>query len=422
MTAKSGTPAGQEGPARGRAATAFFVLGGIFFGLAVAAQVVAIAAGFSSILLIVFFAWLLVFVVAPLIDATGRALRIGRGKAIAIVYVAVLACIGLLVAATAQIGAREAADILARSDEITARVHGLLVSAQGSLRISPSTIDLAATFDQAQRSLFSALTTKLNAEVQAIAGTTLTVTGNLFLILVLSLYAVVDVDAILGGLQRVVPNRYAQELLLVQQSVGRAFRGFLRVQAILVVLQVALTVVVGLLFGLPYLYVTTLGVALAMFIPFFGPPIALLPPLLIAIAFRPEVALPVVAVLLVVQTLLVNVLQPRLMRETAGLHPILVLIALLLGAQVAGLWGALFGIPIVAAVNLLLRYVVNRRAVDEVEGIDLAEVVAQVQAADPEIPLDEAVAIAADRAEALIEDRSQGRAGMSSSADQPGPG
>jgi hypothetical protein len=110
------------------------------------------------------------------------------------------------------------------------------------------------------------------------------------------------------------------------------------------------------------------------------------------------------------------------MRETAGLHPILVLIALLLGAQVAGLWGALFGIPIVAAVNLLLRYVVNRRAVDEVEGIDLAEVVAQVQAADPEIPLDEAVAIAADRAEALIEDRSQGRAGASSSADQPGPG
>jgi predicted PurR-regulated permease PerM len=233
---------------------------------------------------------------------------------------------------------------------------------------------------------------------------------------------VVDVDSILGGLQRVVPNRYAQELLLVQQSVGRAFRGFLRTQAILVALQVALTVVVGLMFGLPYLYLTTLGVALAMFIPFFGPPIALLPPLLIAIAFRPEVALPVVGVLLVVQTLLVNVVQPRLMRETAGLHPILVLVALLLGAQIAGLWGALFGIPIVAAVNLLVRYVVNRRAVDEVEGIDLAEVVAQVQAADPEIPLDEAVAIAADRAEALIEDRSQGRAGTSSSADQPGRG
>jgi ribosomal protein L12E/L44/L45/RPP1/RPP2 len=45
--------------------------------------------------------------------------------------------------------------------------------------------------------------------------------------------------------------------------------------------------------------------------------------------------------------------------------------------------------------------------VNEVEGIDLDEVVAEVQAADPDIPLDEAVSIAADRAEALEEDRAE---------------
>jgi predicted PurR-regulated permease PerM len=387
--------------------TSFLVLGSLFFGLAVAGQVVAIATAFSSILLIIFFAWLLVFLVAPAVDATGRRLRIGRGKAIAIVYLSVLTCVGLLVVATAEIGAREAADILARSDEITARVHTLLVSAQVSLGISADTVDLAATFDEAQRTFFSTIATTLDAEVQAIAGGTLTVMGDLFLVVILSLYAVVDIDGIMGSLRRVVPNRHARELELVQLSVGRAFGGFLRTQVILVVLQVVLTVVVGLVFGLPYLYVMAIGVALAMFIPFFGPPIALLPPLLVAVAFRPEVALPAVAVLLVVQTLLVNVVQPRLMRETAGLHPVLVLIALLLGAQIAGLWGALFGIPIVAAINLLVRYAINRRAVDEVDGIDLEEVVAEVQAADPGIPLDEAVAIAADRAEALVEDRTQ---------------
>lgn len=421
MTGRPVTPARHLHGAHARARTTFFVLGSLFFGVAVAGQLVAIASGFGSILLIVFFAWLLVFLVAPAVDATGRRLRIGRGKAIAIVYLAVLLCVGLLVFATVQIGAREATAILARSDEITARVHSLLVSAQTSLGISPSTIDLAATFDQAQRAFFSTIAATLNAEVQAIARTTLTVMGDLFLIVVLSLYAVVDLDGILAGLDRVVPNRYAQELLLVQQSVGRAFGGFLRTQVILVILQVALTLVVGLVFGLPYLYLTTVGVALAMFIPFFGPPLALLPPLLVAVAFRPGVALPAVAVLLIAQTLLVNVLQPRLMKETAALHPILVLVALLLGAQVAGLWGALFGIPIVAAINLLVRYVINRRAVDEVEGIDLDETVAEVQAADPEVPLDEAVAIAADRAEALLQDRSEALGGSSTSGREPGP-
>ncbi|HEY8868643.1 MAG TPA: AI-2E family transporter [Candidatus Limnocylindrales bacterium] len=405
-----------------RLSTAFFVLGSLFFGLAAANELVAIAAGFSSILLTIFLAWLVAFLMAPLIDATSRRLHIGRGKGITVVYLAVFAIVALGLFATARIGVPEASDILGRSDEITTRIHRLLAGAQKGFGISPSVIDFAATFDQAQRSFFSTATATFQAGIKAIAGTTIAVMGNLFLIVVLSLYAVIDFDGILGGLSRAVPNRYGQELLLVQESVGRAFGGFLRALVILVILQVVLVVVVGLVFGLPYLYLTTVGVALAMFIPFFGPPLALLPPLLAAVVFKPEVALPVVAILVVGQTLLVNVLQPRLMKEAAGIHPILVLIALLLGAQIAGLWGALFGIPIVAVISLLVRYVVNRRVVNEVEGIDLEEVVAEVQAADPDATLDEAVAIAADRAEALVEDRSEAVAGSTTSEDKPRAG
>ena len=380
----------------------FLILGSLYFGLAVADRMVSIAGGFGSILIIVFLAWLLSFLVAQAADGIRRRAGIGRGKAIVIVYVVLVVAVALFILAIVQVGARDATDILARSNEVTDRIHGLLAGAQQTLGLSTGLIDLAATFDQGARGLFSAISASLNAEIQAVAGTLLTVLGSTFVIVVLSLYAVVDVDVILGALSRVVPNRYAEELELVEQTVGRAFGGFLRIQVILVAIQVTLTILVGLVFGLPYLFLTTIVVALAMFIPFFGPPLALLPPLLVALAFRPEVAIPVVVLLLVVQTALVNVVQPRLMEASAGLHPILVLIALLVGAQIAGLWGALFGIPFVAVLNLLGRYVVNRRAVNEVEGIDLDETVAEVRAADPDITLDEAVAIAADQAEALV--------------------
>jgi predicted PurR-regulated permease PerM len=397
-----------------RLVTVFLVLGSLFFGLTVIDRVVTIAGGFGSILLVVFLAWLLSFLVAQASDAIRRRAGIGRGKAIALAYLGVVVVVGTIILGTVQIGARDAAEIIGRSDEVTVRIHGLLVGAQDSLGLSRSVIDLALTFDQGQRDLFATISASLNSQVQAIAGTTVGVLGNLFVIIVLSLYAVVDVEVILGALSRVVPNRYSEELRLVQQTVGRAFGGFLRTQVVLVAIQVALTVVVGLLFGLPYLFLTSAVVAIAMFIPFFGPPLALVPPLLVAVAFRPEVAIPVVIVLLVVQTVLVNVIQPRLMEASAGLHPIIVLLALLVGAQVAGLWGALFGIPFVAVLNLLLRYVVNRRAVNEVEGIDLEDTVAEVRAADPEISLDEAVAIAADQAEAIVADQEE--------ALHPGPG
>jgi predicted PurR-regulated permease PerM len=390
---------------RGRLATAFFALGALFFGLVLADRLLALATGFRSILLTVFFAWLLTFLVAPAVAATQRRLGIGRGKAVALVYFVVMTGTGVLVAATALVGAGEATDIVGRSDDITARIHELLASLQSALGLSRTTIDLASTFDQAQRAFFSSITTDLNAQIQTVAGTAVTVLVDLFLVVILSLYAVLDFDGLLGGLRRVVPNRYQQELRLVEESVGQAFGGFLRAQITLVILQAVITIVVGLVFGLPYLYLITVGGAVAMFIPFFGPPIALLPPVLDAVVFRPDVALPATVLLVALQTLLVYVVQPRLMKERMGIHPILVLIALLLGAQIAGLWGALFGIPIVAVIGLLVRYVVNRRAVQEVEGIDLEEVVAEMQEADPELPLSEAVSIAADRAEALTEDR-----------------
>jgi Predicted permease len=221
---------------------------------------------------------------------------------------------------------------------------------------------------------------------------------------VLSLYAVADPDSITGMIRRIVPNRHAETLQLVERSVGRAFRGFLRTQLVLVMIQIGITLVLGVAFGLPYLFLLTVSTGVLMFIPFFGPPLALIPVVFVALAFRADVALFVIVILVVGQTILVNAIQPRLLREGVGLHPILVIVALLVGSQVAGLWGATSSAsPSCAVANLLLRYVIDARAVNEVEGIELAEVVAAIQAEHPEVKVEDAVAMAADHAEAMLD-------------------
>ncbi len=114
--------------------------------------------------------------------------------------------------------------------------------------------------------------------------------------------------------------------------------------------------------------------------------------------FAPEWAIIVAPVLLVVQTILVNYLQPRLMREALGMHPILVLVGLLVGAQVAGVWGALFGIPVIAVLNVFFNYAVNLRTLEET-GIPADEVIEQVRREAPDAETEEVVALAADRVE-----------------------
>jgi predicted PurR-regulated permease PerM len=398
MTTPAGRPADRD-----TLRVAFFALGAAFFGIAVLDRVVAIAGGFSSLLLTLFLTWLLAFLIGPLVSGLERRLPLGRGLAVAVAYGAVIVAIALFVVAMAKIGTREASDLVGRIDEITASIATMAGDLQRAIGIDRSVVDLALVVEDVQRQTLPAVIQQLADQTQLIAGSVLAVFGTLFIVVILSLYAVADPESITGTLRRIVPNRHAETLLLVQRTVGRAFRGFLRAQVVLVLIQVGLSLGLGLVFGLPYLFLLTVSTAVLMFIPFFGPPLALIPVVFVALAFRPDVALPVIAILVIAQTILVNAIQPRLLRERVGLHPILVIVALLGGAQVAGLWGAIFGIPFVAIVNLLLRYAIDARAVNEVEGISLEEVVAEIQAENPEVRVEEAVAIAADRAEAMLE-------------------
>ena len=70
-------------------------------------------------------------------------------------------------------------------------------------------------------------------QAQDIAGVTIAALGSLFLIIVLSLYMLMDSRRILARLRAAVPRRYRDEAELFERSIVRAFGGFLRAQLIL---------------------------------------------------------------------------------------------------------------------------------------------------------------------------------------------
>jgi hypothetical protein len=81
------------------------------------------------------------------------------------------------------------------------------------------------------------------------------------------------------------------------------------------------------------------------------------------------------------------------------MHPLLVLVGLIVGAQVAGVWGALFGIPIIGVGNVFFNYVVNLRTLEEAPSVDKEEAIEEVRRDAPEAPPEELVALAAERVE-----------------------
>ncbi|MDQ6682655.1 MAG: AI-2E family transporter [Chloroflexota bacterium] len=333
----------------------FLVLGSAYFGVLLLRFAFEFLGGFSQIFLLLFLAWLLAFVMSPVIGFLQREFSLPRGLAVAISYVLALVALGFVLFYIGASITQQVADLTRTFPQTAASVERTLASWQQSLGLSHFQIDLVGLFKSAQ-SQFGGLAGAIFASAQVIAGATLAALGSLVLILILSLYMLLDSDRILGKLNRVVPSRYSDELQILEQSIARAFGGFLRAQIVLAVLQAAIVTVVGITFGVPYLFLVGTLSALAMLIPFFGPPIALIPPIVAAWIYHPEWVVVIAIVLIGVQTVIVNWLQPRLMQGALGIPPILVLVGLLVGAQVAGVWGALFGIPVIAVLNVLFNY------------------------------------------------------------------
>ena len=333
---------------------AFLVLGSAYFAVLLAQLLLGFLGGFSQILLILFLAWLLAFVMSPVAHFFEIQLRISRGIAVGIAYLFALVGLGFALFTTGAAITQQLSQATHEFPDTARRIEETLAGYQSTLGLDRFDIDLVALFHSAQGQVGN-LAGAIFAQAQGIAGATLATLGSLFLILILSLYMVIDSEKLRAKLNRVVPRQYSDEMQILESSVARAFGGFLRAQLVLAVIQALLVAIVGTIFGIPYLFLVGTLSALAMVIPFFGPPLALIPPVVAAWIYTPNTFLISTVILVAVQTVVVNWLQPRLMRGALGMHPILVLVGLLVGAQVAGVWGALFGIPVIAVLNVFLN-------------------------------------------------------------------
>jgi predicted PurR-regulated permease PerM len=354
MTDESRSVSGGLGTRERRWLLVFLVLGSVYFAVLLLQLILSFLVGFSQILLILFLAWLLAFVMSPVAHFFEIQGRLSRGMAVGIAYLVALVLLGFLLFTTGAAITQQVAKATNEFPATEIRIENTLADYTSALGLNRFDIDLVAIFHSAQGQLGN-LTSAIFDQAEAIAGATLATLGSLFLILILSLYMLIDSDKLLAKLNRAVPRQYSDEMQILESSVARAFGGFLRAQLILAVIQALLVAIVGIAFGIPYLFLVGTLSALAMVIPFFGPPLALIPPIVAAWIYTPDTFIFSALILVAVQTVVVNWLQPRLMQGALGMHPILVLVGLLVGAQVAGVWGALFGIPVIAVLNVFLN-------------------------------------------------------------------
>ncbi|MBI3745234.1 MAG: AI-2E family transporter [Chloroflexi bacterium] len=329
-------------------------------------------ASFGDLILVFFLAWLLAFILTPLVVRVATIPFLSRGGAVFIVYIVLFG--GLVALAVGIAGAltKSISDFIASVPTLRQDLPNIVFPWQERLRSLGVEIDLASQATAFLDNL-SRYASQLAGPLQQIAVASLGALANLLLIVVLSLYMVADRDRLLASAFRLVPPQYKEEARVLERSVARSFGGFLRGQAILGIVYAAVAMIASAVFGLTYLAGTTASSGLLMAIPFFGPFLAWAPPVLVALFTKPDVALGTLIVMAAGWLVVMNVLQPRLMAEALRIHPIIVLGSVLVGSKIAGISGAIFGIPIAAVLSALFMHALGQN----VEGTPLATRAAQ---------------------------------------------
>ena len=194
------------------------------------------------------------------------------------------------------------------------------------------------------------------ARTYGVISQTLSLLLGLAMVPLILFYLLKDGDKIIAGMLSILspePRRHTRNVLEILNGV---FSSYIRGQLILG-LVVGVLVFIGLmLLGVPFAPVLGLVAGITELIPIIGPWLGAIPGLLVVLATAPEKFIWVALLYLGVQLLENSLLVPRIQSESLNLHPVFVLAALIVGSEVAGLWGVILGPPLAAAGRGVLLY------------------------------------------------------------------
>lgn len=299
----------------------------------------------EHVFVVIFTAVVLASAVSPAATALER-YRVPRGVTVLTAYLIGLLVLAGLVALVVPLVSDEVRALRERLPEYNQDLHRL------AERLAPEQADRFST-DTLIDEAFDQLSGYLSrAPGYAVSLSTLIV--KVIIVLVMGYFMAVEADFAERVVTRLAPPQHRRRMHRILSSVGNRLGHWARAQLLLAVF---FGVAFGLglrLGGVPY--AATLGMVggVIEIIPYIGGFITLVLAVLVASTKTPLLILWVVVWYTVVVQVQAHVLAPLLMGRAVGMHPLVVVIALFVGAEALGIFGALLAVPIAVVVQALL--------------------------------------------------------------------
>jgi predicted PurR-regulated permease PerM len=251
--------------------------------------------------------------------------------------------------------------------------------------IGPFSIDLRQFTDLGQLgdqviSTLQLLIGRAGTVVGTLASATASTIGWGLFILVISYFVLADTGKVPNILDYINIPGYSYDIQRVSSALERIWNVFLRGQLMIVILVIISYTILLSILGVRYAFAIAILAGLARFVPYVGPAITYIVLGLVTLFqggnyFNLQsifyTALCIVLSIILDQ-IFDNLVSPRIMGRSLGVHPAAVLVVAIIAANLIGLIGLLLAAPTLASVTLLGRYVVSKMF-DRDPWIDLPE-------------------------------------------------
>ena len=321
---------------------------------------------FSDTLLLFFAAWVISFILSPVAKWLQLRLHFPRLLAVTGVYVALAFVLIGGIALAVPVIASQVGQIAARITVVASPANLQYVNNDIATRLESTGMSA-----QSAHNLIDQFTLQVQNNAQNAATNALANTGNLIssgasilldavIALILSFYMMIDGRRIMERLTALLPVAWRGNVSAAEIHVARVFGGFIRGQLFIGISYGILTWVGLAALGMANGFLISLIAGMIMLVPFIGPYLALIPPVGLAIletntADTVRVIVILIVILFLAQQIVLQILAPRILSQSIGLHPLWLFAALLIGAKEAGVWGAFFAAPLAALAAVLFH-------------------------------------------------------------------
>lgn len=171
-------------------------------------------------------------------------------------------------------------------------------------------------------------------------------------VIVLTFYMIVEENAVKKLVQSFAPLNYQPYIIKKIHEVQDRLGGWLRGQLILSLIVGAMTYIGLVIIGVKYALVIALITGLLEFVPLIGAILSAIPAVFFALMQSPWKALFVVILFIIIHQTEGHLIQPNVMKRSVGLSPLIIIIALLIGAEIAGIIGTLLAVPVAVIISV----------------------------------------------------------------------